>query len=105
MIGLAIGATVGAASSVVTQGLQNGWSNINAKKVLFDGLMGGVSGLISASGIGAVGSMIAGVATGIIGSIGGDLILNDGDFSKIDWKNAAISGIIGGVAGLAAGAG
>lgn len=50
-----IGAAVGFVTSVVSQGLQKGWKNINWWTVLSDTLFGGISGILAVSGLGATG--------------------------------------------------
>ena len=88
--GLFIGTLVGAASSIVTQGLTEGRDNINLWQVLLDGTIGGISGLLAFSGIGAFGSAMISGGLGFVGSAGGDLIRNNGDWSKVNWGKAAI---------------
>ena len=88
--GLFIGTLVGAASSIVTQGLTEGRDNINLWQVLLDGTIGGISGLLAFSGIGAFGSAMISGGLGFVGSAGGDLIRNNGDWSKVNLGKAAI---------------
>lgn len=88
--GFVIGALVGTASSIVTQGLTEGWDNINGWQVLLDGTIGGISGLLAFSGIGAFGSALISGGLGFVGSVGGDLIRNNGDWSQVNWGKAAV---------------
>ena len=88
--GFVIGALVGTASSIVTQGLTEGWDNINGWQVLLDGIIGGISGLLAFSGIGAFGSALISGGLGFVGSVGGDLIRNNGDWSQVNWGKAAV---------------
>ena len=81
-IGLGIGAALGATSSVVSQGLTKGWDKIDGLQVLLDTLVGAVDGLVSFSGVGIVGSAVCGWTLGFIGSIGGDLISNQGKWNN-----------------------
>ena len=69
--------------------------NINWWQAGFDGLISGISGLIGGSGVGIAGSMISGGILGFAGSVGGDLISNGGDFSKVNWGKAVVMGAIG----------
>ena len=95
LIGFFVGAAVGFGGSVVSQGITNGWDNINWWQAGFDGLIGGISGLIGGSGVGVAGSMISGGILGFAGSVGGDLISNGGDFSKVNWGKAVVMGVVG----------
>ena len=88
--GFVIGALVGTASSIVTQGLTEGFDNINGWQVLLDGTIGGVSGLLAFSGIGAFGSALISGGLGFVGTVGGDLIRNNGDWSQVNWGKAAV---------------
>ena len=99
LIGFFVGAAVGFGGSVVSQGITNGWDNINWWQAGFDGLIGGISGLIGGSGVGVAGSMISGGILGFAGSVGGDLISNGGDFSKVNWGKAVVMGAFGAIWG------
>ena len=99
LIGFFVGAAVGFGGSVVSQGITNGWDNINWWQAGFDGLIGGISGLIGGSGVGVAGSMISGGILGFAGSVGGDLISNGGDFGKVNWGKAIVMGAFGAIWG------
>ena len=99
LIGFFAGAAIGFGGSVVSQGISNGWDNINWWQAGFDGLIGGISGLIGGSGVGIAGSMISGGILGFSGSVGGDLISNGGDFSKVNWGKAVVMGAFGAIWG------
>ena len=58
--------------------------------MLLDGTIGGVSGLLAFSGIGAFGSALISGGLGFVGSVGGDLIRNNGDWSQVNWGKAAV---------------
>ena len=93
IIGAIIGAAINVGISYYKQKSENG--SINWKKMLLAGAMGAISGAAATSGIGTVGSVLIGGATSFVGSVGNDLIDNGGDFSKVNYKSAAISGAIG----------
>ena len=99
LIGFFVGAAVGFGGSVVSQGITNGWDNINWWQAGFDALIGGITGLIGGSGIGTIGSMISGGVLGFAGSVGGDLISNGGDFGKVNWGKAIVMGAFGAIWG------
>ena len=105
LIGAFVGLVVNTTASIVVQGITNGWENIDANQVVFDGLMGAVSGAVGASGIGAVGSIIIGGALNVVGSIGSDLIASDGDWSTVNIGKALVMGAVGAGLGKWAGAG
>jgi len=105
LIGAGVGALIGAGSSVISQGITNGWNNINGWQVLLDGTIGAISGLLSTSGIGTVGAALLSGGLGFAGSVGGDLISNNGDWSTINWGKAAIMGGVNLLLGLKFGAG
>ena len=104
LIGIGIGAAVGAATSIVSQGITKGWNNINWGQVAFDTILGGLGGAIGFSGVGTIGSIILNAGLGFIGSVGSDLITNNGDWSKVDWIKATVMTAIGGVFGAGPGA-
>ena len=60
LIGALIGLLVGAGTSIVSQGLTNGWSNISWGQVAVAGLAGAIGGAFGAG----VGSVLTGFATG-----------------------------------------
>lgn len=80
VVGFIVGALVGATASVVSQRITNGWDNINGWQVALDGTIGGISGLMVFTGIGALGSAFISGGLGFIGSVGGDLITSNGDW-------------------------
>ena len=82
-----------------------GWENVNGWQVLLDGVIGGISGTLGASGITPIISMISGGLLGVSGSVGGDLISNGGDWSKVNIGKAIFMGITGAVLGKFTGAG
>ena len=52
-----VGALVGGSISVVTQGIENGWDNINRKLVCVDALFGAIDGALSVTGMGTMYSL------------------------------------------------
>ncbi len=95
IIGAIIGFIVGGATSAISQGLTNGWDNINGWQVLLDGTIGGISGALGASGINQIVSMIVGGVLGAAGSVGGDLIASGGNWSQVNVGKAVLMGAIG----------
>ena len=102
--GAFIGFGISATSSVITQLEEyNGdWSNINLRKVVFDGVFGAINGALAASGISVGWSVALGAASGFLSSIGSDILFENGN---INWGAAVNSLIIGAVAARIAGAG
>ena len=74
-------------------------------QVLLDGTIGAVSGLLAATGIGMWGAAIVSGGLGFAGSVGGDLIESNGDWSSVNWKKAVVLGIVNFGLGAWAGAG
>lgn len=85
----------------LSQGFTNGFDNINWNQVGIDAFFGGVSGLVSCSGIGIAGSVIFGGVWSGLQSIVDDKI-NGND---INWAKAGAAVIIGGIGGAIAGSG
>ena len=93
-IGFGVGALIGGASSIVGQGIQNGFDNINWWQVGLDSLVGGISGALSMSSLGLVPLALANGSLSFLGSVGGHLI-NGSDFSSSDtWTDIAITTIL-----------
>ena len=93
IIGAIVGAAIGAGVSVVTQGIFNGFNNINGWQVLVDGAIGAISGLVAASGLGAFASGLISGGLGFLGSVASDIISSNGKIEDINWGKAAILGI------------
>ena len=107
IIGAVIGGIIGAAFSVGDQYIENNgdWDQINWLMVAYDGGVGAISGAVSATGIGTVGSIIFGTACGF-----GSSLLRDSLFYKEkSWgekfADASWNGIMGGIAGFISGGG
>lgn len=56
VVGALVGVAIGGTTSIVSQGLDKGWDNINWWQVGLDATMGGIGGLVATSGIGALGA-------------------------------------------------
>ena len=105
IIGTLVGGIIGASVSVISQGVTNGWDNINGWQVLLDGTIGAISGLLSATGINMLCAALISGGLGFAGSVGSDLISSDGDWSSVNWKKAAIMGAVNALFGFCSGAG
>ncbi len=104
-IGVGVGTVVGAGVSVVSQGIEKGWSNINVGQVVLDAIIGGIGGGLAMSGLGA--GALAGIGAGLafVGSVGGHLI-NGSDMSAgSTWIDIGISTGIGLITGAIGGKG
>ena len=98
IIGAIIGATVSFGASVLSQSLM-GDKEINWGQVVLDTVIGGISGALGASGINRVISIVAGGVLGAAGSVAGDLITSNGDWSKVDIGKAVFMGGLGALLG------
>ena len=96
IVGFIIGAAIGAATSVISQGLTVGWENINGWQVLLDAAIGGLGGLVSFGGLGVIATASLQGAIGFVGSVSSDLLASNGDWSSINWRKATMIGIING---------
>ncbi len=101
VIGAAIGATVSAATNIVSQGIQNGWNNINWGEVAWNAVIGGIGGAIGATGIGLFGQAFINAGLSAVQSIGTDII----NGSPISWNNAFVSAMLGALSGFIGGSG
>ena len=97
-----IAGLVGMGTSFISQGISNGWSNINSFQVAFNGVLGMASGAAMASPLGWIASGLIVGGIGFVNSVGNDLFNYGGDFSKVNWGKAAL---IGATSSLVAGAG
>ncbi len=92
---------VGAAISVVSQGITYGWENINYLQVGIDGLFAVASAAFTMTGVGVVGSIIAGSVMGMA-----QYTVDAGIFrDEFTWEGFALSGVLGGFGGAYTGAG
>ena len=104
LIGALIGAVASFGASVLSQSL-TGDKKINWGQVALDTVIGGISGALGASGINQVTSIIAGGVLGVAGSVGGDLIASNGDWSEVNVWKAIVMGGVGALIGSWTGAG
>ena len=98
LIGAAVGAGIGGASSAISQ-LSSG-NGFNVGQFLLDMAFGAITGLIGGSALGAVGSAIAMGATGFAQSIATDLVTT----GSVDYGKAAVNGVVSGLLGAQRGA-
>lgn len=103
IVGAIVGFGVGFGTSVVMQAAIDG--EVNWSQALLDGSIGAISGALGASGIGAIGMAISGGLLGFGGSVGGDLIQNNGDFSQVQWGKAVFMAATGAFLGRLSGPG
>ena len=105
IISTIMGVAIGAGASVISQGATNGWENINGWQVLLDGTIGGISGMLAATGIGTLAAACISGGLGFASSVGGDLIASKGNWTSVNWGKAAIMGAVNFGLGAWAGAG
>jgi hypothetical protein len=94
VIGTIVGCAIGVVSSILYQGFTTKWQKINPYQVILDGLMGGICGLIGASGLNAIASALISGGLGFTNSVLGDLIESDGNTKEIDWLKASFMGVL-----------
>ena len=68
VVGVLLGAALGAAGSIVSQAASNdwNWNEVNPAKVALDTTVGAISGLVATTGISLVGSVIFGGALALL---------------------------------------
>ena len=98
---LLIGFIIGASVSAISQGLTNGWDNINYLQVGVDGAFGALAVGLAATGIGLGASMALGGGLGFA-QYGVDTAITGGQFS---WSDAALATTLGVLGGAISGAG
>ena len=98
---LLIGFLVGATVSAVSQGVTNGWDNINYLQAGVDGAFGALSVGLAATGVGLGASMALGTGIGITQYSVSSLAFG-GEFSL---DGVLLSGTLGALGGLISGAG
>ena len=96
LIGAGIGGIFGSTGSAITQGIQNGWNNIDWGQVAIDGSAGLLTGALLASPVGGVVTGIAVGAVTFVQNIGSDLYKNNGDWGRVDWNTATFQSILSG---------
>ena len=102
---IVVGAAVSAGTEIVSQAIEYGWDNINWGQVAWAGLMGGVSGALSVTGLGVVGMTIAGGVVGFVTAVGDNLI-DGSDFTDWrTWLDIGLSTGLGAALGYLGGAG
>jgi len=102
LIGAGIGGVIGWGGSAISQGISNGWDNINWGQVAFNSAIGMATGALMASPLGAVATGFAVGGLGFAQSVGNDLFESGGDWGQVNWGRAVVLGV---VSGLIAGGG
>ena len=100
-----VGSVIGAGTSIINQGINNGWENINWWQVGWNALMGGISGALAVSGLGVVGMTISGATIGLISSVGDNLISGSNFSDWHTWLDIGLSTGLGALFGFLGGAG
>ena len=106
IIGAAAGAIISGAISVISQGIENGWDNINWGSVGVAAATGAISGGLAATGVGVVGQTIA---NGVIGAVSAGVdthVSSGGKATASEYlTNIAVGGVLGAVSGRIGGSG
>ena len=91
LVAFAVGFVVSGTVSVVSQGIKNGWNNINWWQAGWDALMGGIGGIMSVTGLGVLGMTISGAVIGFVSSVGSNLIAGSDFSSWQTWLDIGLS--------------
>ena len=97
ILGFLSGAITSSGISAFSQGLENGWGNINIGQVLIDGISGAFNGAFMASPFSPI---ITGTGVGFVGFtqyIISDAYADDWNFSNVRWGNASVVGLLSGL--------
>ena len=93
LLGAGIGGLCGLLGNIFSQGVSNGFNNINWGQVAFNSVIGMGIGAVMGSPLGAVASGVIIGGIGFIKSVGNDLFDNNGNINKVDWVQAVITGV------------
>lgn len=106
LIGIGVGAAIGAVTNIVSQYISNGgWDNFSWASLSWSILIGGASGALAMSTLGTAAMVAANAILSTIGSVGNHLIAGD-DFSSCEtWSDIVFSLCVGVVAGILGGQG
>ena len=105
LIGFLVGALVGGVTSLINEVSEKGWENVNVGKVIVDSLIGGVGGMLTATGLTAIEMGLVGAGLGFAqGAF--DSMFDGKSFSDYNtWIDIGISTIVGGLSFYFSGAG
>ena len=92
-------AVISAGADIITQGITKGWDNINWGQVGWSAFTGALSGVLMASGVGALGMALIGGAIGFVDSVGYQLV-GGASLSEINWLQVAFSTVAGALPGI-----
>ncbi len=97
LIAAGIGGLVGMGGSAISQGVSNGWDNIDWGVVAIDGAAGFATGALLASPLGPVATgALVGVVS-FVQSAGTDLYKSNGNWNNVNWEKAVTFGVINGI--------
>ena len=109
VIGAAAGALIGGIKTAVEEIKDNGWETLKSgktwAKIGISAACGAVNGLFAASGAIAITNGFVGGVTGMIESLGHELIDNNGRMTEESWNEVAVDTAIGFIGGFAGGRG
>jgi len=99
VIGGLAGAVIGGAISAVSQGITEGWDNIDLRRVggaaAEGAVVGAVGGLTMGAGLVVSAATMAGAS--VVGNTTNQLIVSKG--RSVDWREVAVAGVTGAVGG------
>jgi hypothetical protein len=91
MSGAGIGGLLGVGTGVLSQGLDNGWGNINYNSVAIDGIIGMITGAAFSYGAGAIGGRLAMIGGRTAFSAGARMTITGGRIAKNTSRLSKIS--------------
>ena len=106
LLGIGVGAAIGATANVVGQYISNGgWNNFNWASLGWNMIIGAVAGALTMSTLGAGSMILANGALGAIGSVGNHLIVGDDFGAWQTWLDIGLSTGVGLLTGWLGGPG
>ena len=106
VIGAAAGALINAAVSAVSQGIENGWDNINWGEVGVAAATGALGGALTASGVGLAGQIAGSAAIAAAGNAAQQISdIGTGKQDRFDVGSMLLDATIGGICGAISGPG
>ena len=106
VIGAAAGALINAAVSAVSQGIENGWDNINWGEVGVAAVTGALGGALTASGAGLAGQIAGSAAIAAAGNAAQQISdIGTGKQDRFDVGSMLLDATIGGICGAISGSG
>ena len=94
LIGVGAGGLIGMFGNAVSQGLSNGWNNINWGQAAFNGVTGALIGGVMSSPAGSIVTAITIAGVSFSESVGNDLFESNFNWKEVGWGKATINALV-----------